>query len=137
MRVILLRFIRWAAPIVSCLCLFAAMPVQASEHGGGAPAAAPLKFTVNLGSPFGGHYLQFEVVLESASPEVGQAIALYRPKIQHQVILLLSGEEEEALRTRKGKEELMDKIQETVNKILNETAKTGVTEVLFTNFIIQ
>lgn len=115
------------------------LPVaQANDHGGGASGPEPLKFTVNVASPNGvGRYLQVEMVFETAHPEAGQMIASLKPKVQHQIILLLSGENVDHLRTRQGKHELVEKIIEAVNKVIDETEKTGVKEVLFTNFIIQ
>lgn len=112
--------------------------VQASDHGGGAAGPEPMRFTVNVGSvAFGGKYLQIEMVFETAHPEAAQAIATLKPRVQHQLILLLTAEEPDHLRTREGKRELMEKIIETVNKVIDETEKTGVKEVLFTSFIIQ
>lgn len=97
-----------------------------------------MRFTVNVGSPAAGSkYLQVEMVFETAHPEAGQAIAALKPKVQHQIILLLTSEDPDHLRTRAGKMELMEKIIEAVNKVIDETEKTGVKDVLFTSFIIQ
>lgn len=121
--------------IASILSLSAA---HASDHGGGAAGPEPLRFTVNVSSANSvGKYLQLEMVFETAHPEAAQAIVTLKPKVQHQMILLLSSENADHLRTREGKHELVDKIIETVNKVIDETEKTGVKEVLFTNFIIQ
>lgn len=109
---------------------------EGGGHGGGA-APAPMKFVVNLGNPaFDGHMLSVEMVLEG-SPEVGGAVNMYKPKIQHEIILMLSGEDANTLRTVDGKKSLGEKIRGVVNKVLKETEKTGVQEVLFTNFMIQ
>ena len=42
-----------------------------------------------------------------------------------------------SLRRREGKHHLVGEIIERVNKVIDETEKTGVKEVLFTSFIIQ
>ena len=139
---------KFIAPLMSCLknllpalmllSVLAVPQAQANDHGGGAAGPEPMKFTVNVGSANGfGKYLQLEMVFETAHPEAGMAIAAVKPKVQHQMILLLSGENADHLRTREGKRELMEKIIEVVNKVIDETEKTGVKEVLFTNFIIQ
>lgn len=122
-----------------CCAFVLAMPLaQASDHGGAAAGPEPLRFTVNVaGENAVGKYLQIELVFETAHPEAAQAIATLKPKVQHQIILLLSGENADHLRTREGKRELMEKIIEVVNKVIDENEKTGVKEVLFTNFIIQ
>jgi flagellar FliL protein len=111
---------------------------QANDHGGGAAGPEPMRFTVNVGgAASGGKYLQIEMVFETAHPEAAQTIVTLKPRVQHALILLLTGEQPDHLRTREGKRELMEKIIEEVNKVIEETEKTGVKEVLFTSFIIQ
>lgn len=110
-----------------------ALPAQASDHGGGG-APEPLVFTVNLG---GGNYLQFGLILEAATPEAAHELVAYRPKIQHEIILLLSDKTQEKLRTLDGKKELIEEIAEAANHVIHEDKKTGVKDILFTNFIIQ
>lgn len=113
-------------------------PALASDHGGGASGPEPFKFIVNLGAPSnGGKYLQVEMVFEGATPEIAHHVVSHKPKIQHALILLLSGEEAGKLLTLQGKKDLMAEIVETVNHVLHENEKTGVKEVLFTSFIIQ
>lgn len=111
---------------------------QASDHGGGG-GPEPLKFTVNVASENtpGGKYLQVELVFEYAQPEAAHAVATLKPKVQHALILVLSSENADQLRTRQGKHKLVEKIIEAVNKVIDENEKTGVKEVLFTSFIIQ
>ncbi|MEY2633235.1 MAG: hypothetical protein RIR00_1889 [Pseudomonadota bacterium] len=128
-------------PLRQCLLLLAlALPLSptlASDHGG-ASGPEPLKFTVNLGAAnSSGRYLQLEIMLETGSPEAAHSLGTLKPKIQNAIILLLSGEEEGKLRTLEGKRALADKIQSTINKLIDESEKTGIKEVLFTNFIIQ
>lgn len=96
-----------------------------------------MKFVVNLGNPArDGHMLAVEMVLEGA-PETAASISMYKPKIQHEIILLMSSEDANVLRTVEGKKNLGEKIKDTVNKVIKETEKTGVHEVLFVNFMIQ
>lgn len=112
--------------------------VLANEHGGGESGPTPLKFIVNLGDPAnGGKYLQVQMVFEGANPEADHELAVFQPKIQHALILLLSSESAETLLTLKGKKDLMANIIETVNHLLHTTEKTGVKDVFFTSFIIQ
>lgn len=124
-----------AALLVFC-GLTSVIPAYANE-GGGPVGPIPMKFVVNLGNPArDGHMLAVEMVLDGA-PEVNPLIAMFKPKIQHEMILLLSGEDANVLRTVEGKKSLGEKIKETVNKVLKETEKNGVREVLFINFMIQ
>lgn len=111
----------------------------ANDHGGGGAAAMEtLKFTTNLGNPaVDGNYLQLEVALETGSPEAGAAVGKLRPRIQHQLILLLSSQTAAVLKTLKGKQDLQHDIRDIANKVIDEDDHTGVKEVLFTNFIIQ
>ena len=119
--------------LLASLCL-AATPSFANDHGGGAPAAASIKFITNLGSR---KYVQFEMVLETAAPEVGMELNGRLPILQHRILLMLSDESVESLTPIQGKLKLQEKIQEIANKLVGETPKTGVKEVLFTSFIIQ
>lgn len=128
--------IRRFASAVAATLVFLALPAQAGGHGGG-EGPAPLGFVVNLPSPGTDRYLKLDLVLETANPEVGAGIKSQLPRIQHQIILLLSEAKDELLRTREGKRELAESIQQAVNKILGESRKSGVTEVLFTSFLIQ
>jgi flagellar FliL protein len=108
---------------------------QANDHGGGGGGGnAPMKFTTNVGLS---KYLQFEVVLEVAKPEAEAALAGVKPKLQHQILLQLSDETIESLLTLEGKLKLQERIKEIANRLIDETPKTGVKEVLFTSFIIQ
>ena len=119
-------------------CLLQVPAALANDHGGGAAGPAPLKFIVNLGDPAnGGKYLQVQMVFEAAGPEAEHLLAVYQPKIQHALILLLSSKDVATLLTLKGKKDLMESIIETVNHLLHETEKTGLKEVFFTSFIIQ
>ena len=115
------------------LVLTAALPAQAGG-GGGASGPEPLRFTVNLGKT---KYLQVEMVLVGASPAIDQQLAALRPRVQHQIILLLTEQQPDRLFSREGKHVLIADIIDTVNRIIDENEKTGVHEVLFTSFIIQ
>lgn len=122
------------APILLVLALFFPLPSLASDHGGGGGAPEPMVFTVNLGTE---NYLQFGLILEPAVPEAAGAIAAYKPRIQHEIILLLSSKEVAKLRTLAGKKELIEELIELANHAIHEDEKTGVKEALFTQFLIQ
>jgi len=91
-------------------------------------------FTFNLG---GKAYVQFGLLFETGSPEAAHELVVYRPKIQHEIILLMSDKSEAHLRTLEGKKELVEEIVELTNHLIHEDRKTGVKEILFTKFLIQ
>lgn len=121
------------APLLMVLALLMPLSVQANDHGGGG-APEPMVFTVNLGKE---NYLQFGLILEAATPEAAHSLASYKPKIQHEIILLLSGKDAGKLRTLEGKKELIEELHELANHVIHEDEKTGIKEVLFTKFLIQ
>lgn len=123
------------ALVFACLML---LPQAQASGGGGPSGPEPLKFTVNVqGANGASRYLQIEVVFETSAHEAEALLVQYKPRIQHAMILLLSGQDADRLRTREGKHHLVGDIIEAVNKVIEETEKTGVKEVLFTSFIIQ
>ncbi len=119
--------------------MMAALPASAGGHGGGgASGPEPLQFTVNVGGKGGmGQMLQVMMMFEFAHPEAAAHLAEIKPKVQHRILLLLSNEDATTLQTSKGKIDLQERIVEELNGLLHETTKTGVSEVLFTSFIIQ
>ncbi len=97
-----------------------------------------MQFTVNVGKTVDEmRFLMVTIFLEYATPEAQTRFNEYRPKLQHQIILMLSDESPTELLTPKGKQELQERIANGLNQLLDETAKTGISEVLFTDFIIQ
>lgn len=120
--------------LVALVAFVLPLAAQASDHGGGGGAPEPMVFTVNLGTE---NYLQFGLILEPAVPEAAGAIAAYKPRIQHEIILLLSGKDVATLRSLAGKKELIEEIIELANHAIHEDEKTGVKEALFTRFLIQ
>ena len=118
--------------------IMAAWPVIAAEHGAEAAGPAPMQFVVNVGDSVATmSILQIAIVLECATPEAEHRLTVIKPKVQHRLILLLSGEEVASLQTTKGKQELQERIIKEMNGLLDETVETGVKEVFFTSFIIQ
>lgn len=124
--------------MITIAFITAAWPVLASEHGGEAAGPAPMQFVVNIGNSVATmSILQVAIVLEFATPEAEHRLARIKPKVQHRIILLLSGEDVASLQTTKGKLELQERIIKDMNSLIDETAETGVKEVFFTSFIIQ
>lgn len=128
-------FIRKLSAMLSIVFAVLLIPsvAMANDHGGGG-APEPLVFTFNLGTTA---YLQYGLIFETGSPEAAHELVAYRPKIQHEIILLMSEKTEAKLRTLEGKKELAEEIIDLVNHVIHEDRKAGVKEVLFTRFLIQ
>jgi flagellar FliL protein len=124
----------FATLVLACLAVALPLSASANDHGGGGGGPEPMVFTLNLGSSA---YVQFGLIFETGSPEAAHELVVYRPRIQHEIILLMSGKEEGHLRTLEGKKELIEELIEQTNHIIHDDRKTGVTEILFTRFLIQ
>lgn len=128
------RIVKACAILLMTLAAVLSPLAKASDHGGGSSGPEPLVFTVNLGAE---NYLQFGLVFEPAKPEAAHLLVEYKPKIQHEIILLLSTKEVAKMRTLEGKKELIEEIVELTNHVIHQDEETGVKEVLFTRFLIQ
>lgn len=120
------------ALLVSLALSLASGGVVAGDHGGGAPE--PMVFTVNLGTE---NYLQFGLIFEPAQPEAMTLIGVLKPKIQHQIILMMAEKNVDTLRTLAGKKEMIGDIVRLTNRIIGEDEKSGIHDVLFSRFLIQ
>lgn len=67
-----------------------------------------------------------------------EAVKLHNPVIRNNLLLLLSSEDPELLKTSDGKTKLQTSILEEINKVLKERkAKTLVEAVFFTDLVMQ
>lgn len=129
---------RKSLAILATALLLSSTTVLASSGGGGGGASPYAKMetlTVNLQGLT--QYLQVNMVLKVAKPEIAEAVKAWNPIIRHELILLLSSQKGEELATLAGKQKVMGLIKTTVNKVLKVDAKEGVTDVLFESFVIQ
>jgi flagellar protein FliL len=94
------------------------------------------QFTVNLADQE--TYLQTEIQLMVASPEVQAKIKQRMPEVRDAMIRLLSSKMPEDLSMPDGKTKLADEVQKEINGVLGIKKKSqGVKKVLFGAFIIQ
>lgn len=125
--------------LVSCLSLgLTALPASANEkaassEGGNVAKLEP--FTVNLAGFE--RYLQTTISLQVHGPEVAAKIKEWMPKVRHEMIMILSSKESSEIQSLQGKKELIGKIKETINQVLNAKDKEAVTDVFFETFVIQ
>jgi flagellar FliL protein len=119
--------------------LSTAFSVSASEGGGGGGnelIARVEPITVNLMGP-SQQYIQVEMSLKLAKPEVAEKVKLFMPVIRHKMILLLTSKEASQLGPIEGKQKLVQEAKEAINQALELSEKDGVTDVLFNSLIIQ
>ena len=94
------------------------------------------QFTVNLADQE--TYLQTEIQLMVASPEVQAKIKARMPEVRDAMIRLLSSKTPEELTMPEGKTKLAEEVQKEINGVLGIKKKSqGVKKVLFGAFIIQ
>lgn len=105
-----------------------------SGGGGGATGLGEMVFTVNVGN---NQYLNVGIVLEGTTPEASAMLAAWKPRLQHEIIMLMAGRDAAELRSLAGKKALLEELVEVANSVIKETPKTGVHEALFTKFVIQ
>ncbi len=118
-----------------------------ASGGGGEKAAAPAgeyidikpALITNYGGPGPIHFLKAEMTLRvSKEHEANTHVARHMPQIRHELIMLLSRQNQENLETMTGKEQLRQEALTAVQKIVEtETGKKLVEDLLFTNFVIQ
>src|SRR5690606_24863894 len=111
------------------------------EHA--TPARAPVtyfpfeppfltNFVVN-GRP---RYLQLSLAVASRDQATLDALQKHMPLVRNRVVMLLSGEQFDLLRTRAGRDALQTKLQDAIKQVLEkEAVKPDVERVLFTNFV--
>jgi flagellar FliL protein len=93
-------------------------------------------FTVNLADREA--YLQVEIHLLVASPEIQEKIKQRMPEVRNDIISLLSGKMPDELAIQAGKDTLAEDVKKKINGVLGvKEGDTGVKKVLFNSFIIQ
>lgn len=142
-------------------------PAPAPKRGGAAPTETAQpgippqfidlgQFTANLVREEEERYLQVSISLKVTNPELEEKIRQSRPEILHRVNMLLQSKRPSELATFDGKDRLAHQIRAQVEYVLGlrktapaisteqgaapiETSagKSGISDVLFTSFIIQ
>lgn len=126
----------FVGPAIAILTWF--LPASASDKSPELKAPESMEFVVNVGTRFGDtRILRIAIVLEYADDEASRRLSGYRPKLMHQILLVLSQQTSELLLSSKGKLELKQQIVRNINDMFRETEKTGVRDALLTDFLIQ
>jgi flagellar FliL protein len=82
--------------------------------------------------------MQVEVSLMARDQAVIDAVNQHAPVIRNNILLLLSGQDPETIKTTEGKVALQAAVLEAVNQVLTEHAvEKGVESVFFTSLVMQ
>lgn len=83
-------------------------------------------------------YLQLSLTLASRDKATLDAVQKHMPLVRNRIVMLLSGEQFETLRSRAGREALLVKLQDAIKAVLEKEGTTAaIDRVLFTNFVMQ
>ncbi|GAB5453003.1 MAG: hypothetical protein Hals2KO_33310 [Halioglobus sp.] len=82
-------------------------------------------------------YLQLELQVMAYDQEVLDKVDANMPAVRNQVIMLLSGQNYDAVSSVEGKEKLRGEVLNAVNTALSLEGKDAVQDAFFTNFVIQ
>ena len=96
------------------------------------------KMVVNFQQGGGARFLQVQMELMAHDQAVLEAVTAHMPVIKNDLLLLLSAQSAEQLKTLEGKEALRGEILTVVQRIVSENAALeGPQAVYFTNFVMQ
>lgn len=128
--------------LLAILLLGLAGPATAAEKEGAHKAiyyAMDPPFVVNLNEGPRMHFMQITVQLMSRDPAIIAAIEANLPPLRDALIMLLSHQSGETMRSVQGREEVRKQALSDVQKVMAEVAgvKKGLDAVYFTDFVIQ
>jgi len=116
---------------------------MASSKVEASPQAPPVffaldPFTVNLQSDDGERYLHLGLTLKLTDPKAADDLKEHMPEIRSRILLLLSNKHPADLATPEGKTALIKELQTQIQMPFSPGgASTNVSEVLFTDFVVQ
>ena len=111
-----------------------------SGGGGGSSNYLPINppFVVNINNGNGFNFLQVNTELKLANPEFAGMVTHHMAAIRHIMIMLLSSQSTDQIRTLEGKELLREQALEAIQTVLEEeTGDPTIEAVYFTGFVIQ
>lgn len=121
--------------------LLAAPSVLASGGGGfQAPGYLPLDppFVLNVSAPKGVHFMQIKVQAYVETEEAALTVQHHMPAIRNSLIMLFSGRSMEEANTVEAREQWRAEALAEVQHLLEGlSGQPGVSELFFTDFIVQ
>ena len=95
-------------------------------------------FVVNFQVSGRQRYVQMSLTVLARKESAVSALTAHMPQVRNNLVMLLSTQDFEVLRSPEGKEDLRTQLLEEMRKILlEETGDPGIEQVLFTNFVMQ
>ena len=95
-------------------------------------------FVSNFVSPGKLRFLKCEITIQVTSPAAHHAVNYHKPEVRHEILMLLSSEEEEQLKTVDAQhllaQEALQKVQQV---LLAEEGEAFVADLFFTSFVLQ
>lgn len=128
-------------PLILALALFcfgAASSASASESASAVTPPEPMEFLVNIKKgEYGRGILRIAIVLEYADSRLAAHYLRFRPKLMHQILLVLSEQASEVLLSTKGKLDLKRQIVREINETFGDTGPSGIKDAFITDFFVQ
>jgi len=95
-------------------------------------------FVVNFNHKGRQRYMQVSIALMTRDQSALDALKVHMPLLRNRLVMLLSSQDFEALKTPVGKEMLRQQATASVQELAQkEIGKLAVEQVLFTNFVLQ
>ena len=109
-------------------------------------------FVVNFEDQTHAAYLQVEMQIMARDKDILDIVSKHMPVIRNNILLILSAQKYEVVKTRKGKEDLQTTLLEAIQKVISEAnpghgadkekngkqaAPHNIEQVYFTSFIMQ
>ncbi len=112
---------------------------EAAEPERGDPSYVELKaFTVNLAPEDPVGFLQTQIQVLTYDDNVTADLEKHKPLIRNNLTLLFGRQKSTDLRSPEGKQALQQKVQETIQSVINKYGSGGEVEnIFFTNFVMQ
>lgn len=125
------------------ICALAATPGAPAADGDAAEATPKYlqlspAFTVNLTSAERQRFMRLEIQIMSRDQRHLDSARAHMPALRHELILLLSDQTPEAVKSIAGKERLRDEALRAINAVLEqETGRRPVEAIYFTSLVVQ
>lgn len=132
-----LRF--WLATLALLLLSTTAMAQPDAEEDSQLYIPLAESLVVNYGGPGRLKYLRADVSIRIGQRQDASVIRHHMPLIRHTLVMLFSRQDEEAVNTQRGREQLRQLALSEVNEVLaQEEGRDDIArDLLFNNFVVQ